>query len=380
VSRTALTAIDERGAVTSLGAVGGAGSSCARLWRRPRPANLKDMRSGRRVSLLLGTALVIMLGALPASAQPKPPAHAAELFRKGLDDMMAGRFDTGCPALGESYRLDPRAGTLFTLAECENKAGHVASAASRYQEYLHLFATLAPDQQEKQRGRELISAQQAAALAPRIPKLTLVLPPDAPPGTVVKRDGIVVEPGALGTATPLDPGEHVISAEAPGKPPYETRFQITPAEQKRVVVELGPPAATTGPAAPPPPAEPPSDGSALRTAGLVVGGVGLAAVVAGAITGGLAVSQNGKAKDNCSGTVCNQDGLDAINRTRPLGNASTALFVVGGAGLAAGVLMFVLAPSAETEANTVAARRFDLKPWFASTEAAGGVAGLEGAW
>jgi hypothetical protein len=108
--------------------------------------------------------------------------------------------------------------------------------------------------------------------------------------------------------------------------------------------------------------------------------VGLAAIVAGAITGGLAMSENGKAKDNCNGTVCNQDGLDAINRTRPLGNASTACFVIGGAGLAAGVLMFVLAPSAETEAGTVAAPRPGVRPWFAGTEAAGGVAGLEGAW
>ena len=338
------------------------------------------MRSGRTVPLLVGAALVGMLGALPASAQPKPPAQAAELFRKGLDDMMAGRFDTGCPALAESHRLDPRAGTLFTLAECENKAGHVASAAIRYQEYLHLFATLSPDQQEKQRGRELISAQQAAALAPRIPKLTLVLPPDAPAGTVVKRDGVVVEPSALGTATPIDPGEHSLAAEAPGKPAYETRFQITASEHKRVVIELGPPAAAPATTAAPPPVEPPSDGSALRTAGLVVGGVGLAAVVVGAITGGLAMSENGKAKDNCNGTVCNQDGLDAIDRTRPLGNASTACFVVGGVGLAAGVLMFVLAPSGEMEAGTVAAPHFSLKPWFASTDPAGGVAGLEGAW
>jgi hypothetical protein len=307
-------------------------------------------------------------------------AAAAELFRKGLDDMMAGRFDTGCPALAESQQLDPRPGTLFTLAECENKAGRIVSAAKHYGDYLRMYATLTPELQEKQKGRELISAQQLAAMESKVPRLTLTLPPDTPPGTVVKRDGVVVEASTFGQAVPVDPGEHVITAELPGKPAHEVRRTIALSEQVRMVVELAPPAPLVAPPPPKPiPVEPADDGSTLRMAGLVAGGVGVAGLLVGAITGGLAMSANGTAKDNCDGTVCNQDGLDAIDRTKPLGNASTACFVIGGVGVAAGVLMFVLAPSAESEAAP-ASEGLALRPWVGDTDALGAVAGLEGAW
>jgi len=337
------------------------------------------MRRRFGAPVLVCTALGVVLWAQSAYAQ-QDQATATALFRKGLGDMMAGRYDTGCPALAESQRYDPRPGTLFTLAECENKAGRVASAVTHYKDYLRLFATMTAALQEKQKGRELISAQQAAALQPRVPKLTIDLPPNAPAGTVVKRDGVVLDASSLGSPVPVDPGDHVVSAEPPGGgPAYETRFRIEIAEQKRVVAELGPPGPSGEAAQEPVAPESAGDGSTLRTVGLVVGGVGLAALVVGAITGGLAMSENNTAKDNCNGTVCNQDGLDAIDRTRPLGNASTACFVVGGVGLAAGVLMFALAPSAGTEAGPETVGR-GLRPWVGSTTAFDAVIGLQGAW
>jgi len=294
--------------------------------------------------------------------------------------MLAGRFETGCPALADSYGLDPRPGTLFTLAECENRAGRIGSAAKHYRAYLSLFATLTPELQVRQKGREVLSAEALDANEARIPKLTLVLPPDAPPGTVVKRDGEVVDPSTLGQPQPVDPGEHLVTTEAPDNPTQEMRLTVGMFESKRVVVEWAPAAA---PATPPDTVPASSDsgeaGSTLRTAGLIVGGVGAAVLVVGVITGALAASEFGTAEDNCDGTHCNQDGLDAIDRTRPLGNTSTACFVVGGAALAGGVLMFLLAPSGQSEAAT-AAGRLELQPWVGGTSEGGAVAGIRGAW
>ena len=65
--------------------------------------------------------------------------------------MLAGRYDTGCPELAESYRLDPAPGTLFTLAECERKGGNIATALARYDDYLQLFNRMSPDEQAHQR-------------------------------------------------------------------------------------------------------------------------------------------------------------------------------------------------------------------------------------
>ena len=80
--------------------------------------------------------LLFLVISAPATAAAQDLAAAEALFSKGLADMEAGRYDAACPAIGESYRLDPRGGTLFTLAECEAKAGKIATAVARYDDAL----------------------------------------------------------------------------------------------------------------------------------------------------------------------------------------------------------------------------------------------------
>src|SRR5260221_14760041 len=104
----------------------------------------------RSVSIGL-IALALSLPAANALAQDVSTAKA--MFDKGVQDMEAGKFDSGCPALQESYRLDPRPGTLFTLAECFAKGGKTASAVARYEDYLNVFSRMTPEEQGKQHGR-----------------------------------------------------------------------------------------------------------------------------------------------------------------------------------------------------------------------------------
>ncbi len=88
----------------------------------------------RRCTLLVSAALLLSGGV--AAAQDISAAKA--LFEKGVEDLQAGKLDTACPALaGESYRMDPRPGTLFTLADCFDRAGTPASATARYEDYLN---------------------------------------------------------------------------------------------------------------------------------------------------------------------------------------------------------------------------------------------------
>jgi hypothetical protein len=68
---------------------------------------------------LLSAALLCAAGR--ASAQDA--AAAGALFDKGVADMQAGHYSSGCPAIEESQELDPHPGTLFTLAECQAKWG-----------------------------------------------------------------------------------------------------------------------------------------------------------------------------------------------------------------------------------------------------------------
>jgi hypothetical protein len=54
---------------------------------------------------------------------------------------------------------------------------------------------------------------------------------------------------------------------------------------------------------------------------------------------------------HCSAGACDARGLDAVNSARPIGTASTAAFVIGGAGVATAlVLYFTARPASESAA------------------------------
>jgi hypothetical protein len=332
----------------------------------------------------------------PAAAQDVASAEA--LFNRGLEEMNAGHFDAGCPALGESYRLDPRPGTLFTLAECEAKRGRVATAVTRYGDYLALFARLPPDAQAKQKGREKIAAEKKAALSAEVPLLTLSLPKGAPPGTVVKRDAVVLGDASLGVALPVDPGEHVVTTQTPdGGPPTEQRITIAKREKKQITLEVkgvesaapGAPKASptalpaesaTLPSAP----QPDAGGSGRRTGAFIAGGVGVAALALGGITGGLAIRKKATVDSHCEGALCDHEGKLAGDAGKRFATMSTIGFGLGIAGLGTAAVLWLTAPSPAKRADGrgprpggASARRATAAVWSAGE---GTAVGIQGVW
>ncbi len=286
---------------------------------------------------------------LASGASAQDTATAGALFEKGVADMEAGHFDSACPAIEESQRIDPRPGTLFTLAECQAHWGKVASAAARYQEYVDLVSRLAPEQQKRHQARVDIARAQLQKLKPTVPTLTLVLPESAPAGTFVTRNGEVLKGAALGLSLPVDPGEYVIVTHVPGAPEHETRVSIALGEAKRVTLDAsGAPAIAPAASAPqlgpsppvPAPAEAPTRGKSPKTAAYIAGGVGLAGVAVGSITGLLVFGKKSTVKDNCTANACNDAGLSAASSGKTLATISDLGFGVGIAGLAVGAILW----------------------------------------
>jgi hypothetical protein len=298
--------------------------------------------------------------ASPALAEDVAAAEA--LFNRGLADMEAGHYATGCPALAESQRLDPRAGTLFTLSQCEVRWGRVATAVTRLGDYLELYERMTPEQKARQAERRKVAKEQRDKLAPDVPELTLSLPPGAPAGTVVKRDDAVVASAALGLGLPVDPGEHVVSTQAPGGALWEQRITIAKGEKKPLVLEVKPaptvearstavaPAvvATPEPAKQdaPPPAE--SGTSGRRAAVYAIGGVGVAGLVLGGVMGGLTLGKKSVIEAHCGAaikapepTLCDPTGVAAGKSAKTLGLVSTIGFAAGLAGVGAAVVLLL---------------------------------------
>jgi hypothetical protein len=304
----------------------------------------------------------------PALAQDSATAEA--LFNKGVADMEAASFETGCPALAESFRIEPRPGTLCALADCEARWNKVASAVAHYADYLRMVAGLAPDKRKPHAERKRLAEQSIARLKPTVPLLTLVLPKGAPADTLVKRDGKVLGAAALGTPLPVDPGEHVIVTQVPGGPEHANRVSIGLGESKTIEVELGrapaaaasaapAPVVAPAPVATPAPQPPAADARTERrygTAAMVAGGVGAAGVVVGAVAGLLAVGKKSTVSENCAASVCSTaEGKDAGESGRMLADVATVGFGAGVLGLGTGlVLWFAGAPRKEPGS----ARRF----------------------
>jgi hypothetical protein len=333
-------------------------------------------------SRFVGAAWLAAVTALAAPAAAGGDDSNA-LFDAGVLQMEAGRYEQACPSIEHSYELDPRPGVLFTLAECQAKRGRIASAVDRYGEYLALYQALSPAKKNLQTNRPKAARAQITALSPQLPKLVLELEPGAPSGILVECDGRVVPAASLGTAMPVDPGEHVIRTSVSGGPPSETRVTFARSETRHVVVNIRLPAVAATPLASAT-SEPRSPGRAL--AGAWITSAGLVGLVVGLVAGAVAVGNNGVVTSHCNvggvPAACDHQGLVAANRLKSAGLVSTVGFVSGGGLVVAGLLVFGRgpagpSPAAPKPAGSTTARRVEVG---VAPSTAGASVVLQGAW
>jgi hypothetical protein len=297
----------------------------------------------------------------PAGAQDVAAADA--LFNRGVTEMKAGQYPKACPLIAESMRLDPQPGTLFTLSQCEVKWDRTATAVARLDDYLQLYDRLTPDQKAQQLNRPKVVKEQRNRLAPDVPELTLSLPPGAPAGTVVKRDDSVVASAALGLGLPVDPGEHVVSTQAPGGALWELRITIAKGEKRPVVLEVKPaptvdprPSPVVGVGAPITTPEVANDApstqetgpSGRRVAIYAIGGVGVAGLALGGVMGGLAAGKKSTIEAHCGSAIhvanpfhCDPTGLAAAHSGQTFALVSTLGVVAGLAAVGTAVVLLV---------------------------------------
>lgn len=312
----------------------------------PRPARTRGAGPARRaMSVVLASAA---LAAAPRAASADPAAAEA-LFQEGRRLLLLGNIDEACDQLGESQRLDSSSGTLLNLADCHERQGKLATA---WAEFL-AASRLAVIQKNAIRAAE--AGRRAAVLESQLSYLTVrVAAP--PPGLTVRRDGQPLHGVQLGARLPVDPGLHVIVAEAPGYEAFQTAVPVEPGgDDVRVWI---PPlwAGRSGLAAPlPPPASGrprPSGADGPRSDrpvfGYVAGGVGALSVGVGTFFGIHALAINERAEGACpTPSSCPREALD--DRRRADGQAWAANVTIGAglAGLALGAyFVFRDAPKA----------------------------------
>ncbi|HEX8795916.1 MAG TPA: hypothetical protein VF765_33435 [Polyangiaceae bacterium] len=313
----------------------------------------------RRFWLALALALSVAAGTLrPCTARAdtnaSDKATAEALFAEGKRLMDAKNYAQACARFADSQRLDPGVGTLLNLGVCYERNGQTASAWATYKE----AARAAKDAGEA--ARERFARDHAAALEPKLAKLSVVVPPtSAVEGLNVTRDGEVVPAGSWGLALPVDPGSHVIAASAPKRKSVSLSVTLTAAGAQTVTV---PPLesasgenASAAPAAAPPKGEQASSaGSSQRTWAIVAGAVGLAAMGTGVTLGLLGKHEYDQSQSGCKNGVCTQSARQDETSGQSLANVGTWVFVGGAVVAALGVTLYFTAPRGDARTPAAA--------------------------
>jgi serine/threonine-protein kinase len=306
----------------------------------------------------IAAAAVVLALATPGAARAQTgqdKAAADVLFREGKRLMQEGKVAEACPKFAESNRLDAGIGTMLWLAECYERTGKSASAWGQFQEAAEIAA-------KQKDGREKVARARAAILEPKLIKLVIVVPATSElPSLELKRDGTTLGKALWGTAVPVDPGAHVVTASAPGYKTWESSVDavgggktVKLSVPKLEVEEQMP--ETTSPVTEPLEPEPKERGGLQRAIGLGALGLGVVGVGLGVVFG---LSAKSKLDDSNGDGHCRPDnhcdsvGFQARNDAKDAATLSTIFFAAGGVLVAAGATLYFTAPRAKSRSGSV---------------------------
>ena len=305
-------------------------------------------------------ALVVVAALTPASAwaqSPPDPANIAtarDLTKAGYGALEKKDWAAAAAHFKNADSLYHAPTITLGLARAYVGLGKLVSAQEAYSRVTH--ETVPPNASEAFMKAIADAQHELDALKPRVPGVVINLKGGTNPKVTI--DGADVPAAALGVKRAVDPGQHVVKVTAPGFFPAEGKFTVAEGKVETVSIELKvdpnykapPPDTKTGIA--PPPAEPEKPVSKTqKTIGFVGLGVGGAALIMGAVTGGLALSKRSALLEACPDGHCakgsegqHQSDVDGYNT---MGTLSTIGFVSGGVLAVAGVVLIVTAPKAQ---------------------------------
>jgi hypothetical protein len=317
-----------------------------------------------RARLLLAacTLLAVAVGTRPGRADDDHEAAARAIFDQATRDMYAGAYDKACPALLEVVKLTRGIGAMIKLGKCYEGQGKLASAWASFKEAAEA-AHLARD------GRETAADAKAQELFPKLSRLSITVGAGTAgvAGLLIQRDDVDLLRAQWNTEVPVDPGRHVVTVSAPGRKTWTGTVDV-PAAGGNTTLDVplledaapsvAPSVPDTSAIAPTPaPAaslaeRPPSAHrkSYLRPIGVAAGAAGLVAIGIGSYFGVEVFNAKSQPSGVCNSTGCNTSGSARQSALRE-GDASTALFIAGGALVATGVTLWLVAPSGRSSSS-----------------------------
>jgi tetratricopeptide (TPR) repeat protein len=282
---------------------------------------------------LLAFALVRSPSALgaPKTSDSAAVESARNRFYRALSLQDQGRWAEALELLEKVAETRESAQVRFNIAFNLEHLGRLAAAARGYERAIELAT---------QSGAENVvsaSHDRLGRLAERIARL-VVRP--AGEGVQVVLDGEALEERALGRPVPVDVGDHLIHAEAPGYKPFRTSLSLAGGETRELRIALEPivlerpavaaPKAPPPAPRPPPPLPPESKPSALP---YIAGGAAVLSVATAAVFYALRQDALDTMREGCDGGQC-PEALRSTNEQGMLYTTVANVALATGIGLA----------------------------------------------
>ncbi|MBL8744669.1 MAG: tetratricopeptide repeat protein, partial [Myxococcales bacterium] len=260
-------------------------------------------------SLLLGAATFVALPAFAGEPTEADRKEAKRLYAEARKLKADGKLDEAVERYRRAHELAPTPVTRLDLARALAEQSKLLEARGLVQSVPDMAVTKTETLKSKQARLEADSL--ARELTARIPTVALKGIAD---GQEVAIDGKPMSKELLSAPIALDPGPHVATVRV-GEKTAETPFALNEREAKSIDLLLPPVEKPIDPPVEPPkkvdpPLEKPRpdpdprpeklEERSLSPAVPVLLSVGGATLLAGAISGGIALSQAGDLKDACA--------------------------------------------------------------------------------
>ncbi|HYQ46605.1 MAG TPA: hypothetical protein VER11_31770 [Polyangiaceae bacterium] len=290
-------------------------------------------------SLVLGSLSGVCV--VPATAHAQGPSsdgdglkRAREQFAQALALQTGGDWAGALALLKEVAAVKPTPQVRFNIALCEERLGLLVAALGDYE-----LAGADAQAQKADQVRQEVDAR-LESLKARVPRVVVKRGEGADSATI-SLDGVSLGDSVLNSPLPVDPGPHVVEGAAAGFLPFKQSFRV--AEQQTATIEVKlelEPVKSEPPVPPPPP--PPSQ--TMRTAGFVVGGAGIASLIASGAMFYLRHTTINDLDKQCGADrmSCPDSAQSTIDRGKLYTTLGNVTLIVGAVGVGAGATLVIL--------------------------------------
>lgn len=300
-----------------------------------------------------------------APAVPSAPSagdvHAAKKAAKHLADegekrLQSGDFSAAYDFFRQADQQFPAPTYVIRQARAKAGMGALLDARDLYKRVISYPLGKAEHplfyeaQEDAQRELE--------ALEKRLPLVTIAIA-YAPPGVRVKVDGLDITPEAMAKPIAQDPGLHTVTALVDAGPAVSKQIELKEGQNELVELEFPkpppppPPKAVSMPpssmappllALMPPPVSLPLNplSNAYNIPAIAAVSAGCAGLTAGIVTISVWGKKNADIRAECNGDVCPIALKPDADATKRMGQAGLISSILGAAGLAGGIALWVI--------------------------------------